>query len=116
MSSLSVSLASVVLTGTYDDVQATTADSPAILSPFFTFDTHLLTTMVYPEYLFDCPSIPPTPAPVLSDQQCAELDAFKAHFGHRGYAVPNSIGGMTKAPLTEREMMFLVSVLPPARC
>lgn len=66
--------------------------------------------MVYPEYLFDCPSIPHTPAPVLSEQQCAELDAFKAHFGHRGYAVPNSIGGMTKAPLTEREMMFLVSV------
>jgi len=66
-----------------------------------------------PSYLLHCPPVPPAPLPVLTDHQRAELDGFKKHFGTKDYALPVHVHTYRKAPLTEREKMFLVSDRPP---
>lgn len=67
--------------------------------------------MPFPPTLLDVPVREATPGPDLDDKHRAQLDEIKRHFNAEGYTLPTAEGADDAVPLSEREMMFLVSMV-----
>jgi hypothetical protein len=62
--------------------------------------------------LYTPPAIPAVPIPELTDAEKAALAHLNEHFGDSLFALPVNKGSDEMAPLTPREMMWLVRLLP----